>query len=68
MGTSVSKVDTEAFEMDERQSLHLPPDTCALAARSERPHPQGELAAVELAGDSDFLAPFWRIGATEMAC
>jgi hypothetical protein len=30
--------------------------------------PMGQLAPVELAGESDFLAPFWRIGVIEMAC
>jgi hypothetical protein len=39
-----------------------------MAATSERAHPQGQVAPVELAGDSDFLAPFWRIGVIEMAC
>jgi hypothetical protein len=39
------------------------------ARRQERAsQPQGQVAAVELAGDSDFLAPFWRIGVIERAC
>jgi hypothetical protein len=58
----------DALASDDGQSSQLPRALCPLAATSERPHPQGQLAPVELAGDSDFLAPFWRIGVIEMAC
>ena len=66
--SSVSQRGRQTAASDEGQSSHLPRALCPLAARSERPHPQGQLAPVELAGDSDLLAHFWRIGVFEMAC
>jgi hypothetical protein len=65
---SVAEFSRETLVPDEGQSSYSPRDVCPLAATSERPHPQGQVAPVELAGDSDFLAPFWRIGVIEMAC
>ena len=67
--TRASRLGPElVLATNEGQSSHLLRALCLLATRSERLHPQGSWRPVELAGDSDFLAHFWRIRAIEMAC